>query len=485
MFIALFGWMGMVFFSFTSAQGYFPSFISSMRQLYTLLSTNNMPDIMTCYEPGRPFVVIFLIAGLYLGLNVLVANVYEGYKSQLELSIVTFFTNRQKSVDVVFEILLEEEGCRDGISAATLRRFFHDYLNDEEMATRVFSLLDQDHDGFIKREEFRAIADAISDASILFGSFKGQPAFQRFSDLSESLDDLADVLSVIAAGIVLWQTDGFAEAESLETAVQTTCYRQTDVAQRLAHWTLFFISFVYLAQVRLEILVKGMKRFLTSQPFQNRFDLLGVSILIPLEIIVFMGGCSIPEASCRWLMIFRGLRVLRCLHKFPPIRDLILQMYHSLVAFSRVCLLIFLSFYIFAMTGTLLLGGKVAKSNPILAASDYGSGDLWPLNFNDFHSALSLLWNHLVSHGSVEWVDAFSDAFGVWAWFFFFAFDLCNTFVLVNVLTALVIDWTMIPLPPKGEEVDREMQLKKMFCLLKAEDALSERLRQGLRAMTV
>jgi len=505
----MFAFIGMIWFGFSEEGKNFPSLMGSMKHLYVLLTTNNMPGIMidaaTTSFPRSAYHVCFLFICLYLGMNILLATIYNKYKELLEDAIVKFYANRRKSADRAFQLLLEGEKhlrarlgsisklqhtSSEGLSLHTMGMFLEQILGPSALAKDVFDLLDRDHNHFLDEREFRLIAEVLADPHCKAHRVGGLARLKPYAKVIRRLSSLADFLSLVAVGMALWQAKRFAAAKSLQAGVDWTCYGTGGSVARVVNTCLFGISLFYALELCLAVAIRGWERFLSYQPLQSTFDLVSVVILLLLELWVHvLGGRGAEAGACRLIILAHGMRCFRCLHKLPGVRKLALQTYYTLRPFFRVATLLFCLFYLIAQFGIAALGGAVSKSNPVLARSEYASSNFWALNFNDFPSALLLMWAQLINNNANVWMDAFSEAFGTWMWVAFIAFDVVANHFLLNILMALVIDCVMLPMPDDSDNTcawpDREAQLRKLFAgsgnalLAELEDS-DHALRKGL-----
>lgn len=88
-YILYFSWMGKLFYSGT-VQGvrYMNTFQDSAWSMLILMTTSNYPNVMLpAYESNRSnflFFLVFLVAGLFLILNLLLAIIYSHFKEHYE-----------------------------------------------------------------------------------------------------------------------------------------------------------------------------------------------------------------------------------------------------------------------------------------------------------------------------------------------------------------------------------------------------------------
>jgi two pore calcium channel protein 3 len=81
--------------------------------MLVLLTTANSPDIMLpAYEYSRPlafFFVIYLLFGVFLLMNLLMALFYNNYKDRLTKQMKDFHTERDQYLDEKFNELDKEK----------------------------------------------------------------------------------------------------------------------------------------------------------------------------------------------------------------------------------------------------------------------------------------------------------------------------------------------------------------------------------------
>lgn len=490
----LFSWAGMVVFGYTPGGVSFPTMVHSLKHMYVLITTNDMPEIMLKAIATSPlhglFYVIFLVLSVFLLMNVLLADIYDRYKGLLQDSIVDFYKKRAASIQMAYRLLQEYEGGHAGIGQETLAAFLQELIGDGSRADGVLDILDDDESGKIEGEEFKMVAEVLADPAFTpVADGGGIEWLEPAEPYVEKLDQFCDYFSVLAATLVMWQTTVFAQSSSLGMGVDILCHQHS-----IINVVVFLISMIYAVELFFEIAINGWAKFMASDPFQNNFDLITVCVMAPLELWFFvLGGVGAPPSACRVLTLLRGMRCLRMLHKLPGPRDLLVKVYNGMEAFVKVLLLLFCACFFYGQVGMLTMGGRVTKKEDAIVGTGYDTSDFWCLNFNDMTSALLLLFSHLVGNNDNNWANAFSSAFGQWVWFFFFIFDLLSNFIILNIIVALVIDCVMVPLPeqPEGEEwkwPDREDQIRAMFAdsgypELKELDESQKENRQQLREL--
>jgi hypothetical protein len=101
---------------------YFGTLSLSYLSVFIMLTTANYPDVMmAAYSYSRWFAlpfIAFLLFGLFFLLNVVLANIYSAYTRQLKRRAVDFNTAREKSLDIAYDVLLQEQRPAAAAAAA-------------------------------------------------------------------------------------------------------------------------------------------------------------------------------------------------------------------------------------------------------------------------------------------------------------------------------------------------------------------------------
>jgi hypothetical protein len=91
----------------------FPDYIDSSFNMLVLLTTANSPDIMLpAYEYSRPlalFFIVYLLFGVFLLMNLLMALFYSNYKDRLTKQMKEFHTERDQYLEEKFDELDKEQ----------------------------------------------------------------------------------------------------------------------------------------------------------------------------------------------------------------------------------------------------------------------------------------------------------------------------------------------------------------------------------------
>eukprot|EP00913_Durusdinium_trenchii_P029651 g27792.t1 len=103
-------------------------------------------------------------------------------------------------------------------------------------------------------------------------------------------------------------------------------------------------------------------------------------------------------------------------------------------------LLLFLVYYIFATVGVQLFGGLIDVHNPNLDHTGFAEAQYWPLNFNDFLSALVTLFCLMVVNNWYVVADGFMAVTSNYSAIFFVCFFVSVNLVVLNILMTLILE---------------------------------------------
>jgi voltage-gated sodium channel len=138
-------------------------------------------------------------------------------------------------------------------------------------------------------------------------------------------------------------------------------------------------------------------------------------------VVVFSAYLPFVRESVTLLRIVRLLRVTRVLSVLPGLRVVMYGMLRSIPPLTSVGVLIFFLLYVYAMLGWAWFG-------------DYD-----PENFGDVGRALLTLFQLLTLEGWNEVLDTTME-YTSWAWVYFVSFILIGSFLVLNVVIAIVLN---------------------------------------------
>ncbi|CAN8066381.1 unnamed protein product [Agarophyton chilense] len=468
-FTLVFGWIvTLVFHDVPEAERYFGNLTTGLYSAFTSLTTADWPmQIMAVLDVSRGSALLFLafiLIGVLMLLNVLLAVVYNAYTGHMEELVVTKLRARRDSLGLAYDALIED----DGVATLPDVKLMFDELRknkkhshiDDEQAQYLFTALDSDGDETINREEFLGIVDAlqlkfvlelesISPAERFFPSLYETDSWQRLAKYvrSTSFVYLMDVVMITNVAVVVFES--------------TMDLRQEDTPQSV----LLFagiecaFSFLYILEMLLKTMSQGFDRY--WRDYGNRFDFVVTWLLLGGAIYTLYPYTENDRTIVRYLVLLRCLRLFSLLAKLPRFRKLV-QVFTVLIpASAPLFSFFFLSLYVFAAAGVELFGGLIYATNPALDPSNnklvdaFVGNDYWALNFNDMAAGWQMLFSSVIVAYMTEIAEAIASAsrFGPWAKWFFILNFIVNTLIVSNCVLAFVVDLFVM----EDEDDDNEL----------------------------
>ncbi len=153
-------------------------------------------------------------------------------------------------------------------------------------------------------------------------------------------------------------------------------------------------------------------------------------------ITVFAAFVPGVRENATLLRLVRLLRVVRVVSVLPDLRVLLAGMVRSLPPIGSMAVLALLLIYVYGMVGWLLFG------------------DDWPERWGDIGTAMLTLFTVLTLEG---WNDILFQAQEIhpWSWVFFVSFVLLASFLLINILIAIIINSV-----EEAREADRAQRIE-------------------------
>ena len=137
----------------------------------------------------------------------------------------------------------------------------------------------------------------------------------------------------------------------------------------------------------------------------------------------------------------RMLKLLTLLYEIKVMRIIIETIRNLVKPLMNLMGVLFTIYYVFALIGMAMFGGKVQKNSPIIA-NDPGIPDSYHLdNFNDLLSSLVTLFTLMVVNNWMVQVQMYCDIMGStnFRWFFVF-FYYFAVVIGINIVVAFAID---------------------------------------------
>ncbi|CAK9047553.1 unnamed protein product, partial [Durusdinium trenchii] len=480
--VIFFVWLGIVIFARTKeGENHFDEWSQSAASLWILFTTANFPDVMVdSYTNVRMsffFFFFYLVISLYLLNNILLAAVYDAYKDQLRNQLQTFYRKQSYSIDRAFQLLADhsappglntrharagpnelaerdpelvgsEEQDREAGVAATCIGSKRDHSFVQQQALQTFQALDSDGSSCITKDEFKLVVHVLSDPQIYI-PLRPLPEASSTTWGRRLRFLFQKGIAWRHRRLPWWMVVDFVVFLEIALAFGQTCIFVSPVGgkfndQPLAPRSIWFrllsltTGFVFVNMI-LQIVTFGLDRFWNRRRLRHRFDLLSISALCGLEI----ASCcfsSPPDYLLRTLLVLHISRGICLTEHVPPLRYLAAMVAHLVPVYSQLGLLLFLVYYIFATVGVQLFGGLIDVHNPNLDHTGFAEAQYWPLNFNDFLSALVTLFCLMVVNNWYVVADGFMAVTSNYSAIFFVCFFVSVNLVVLNILMTLILE---------------------------------------------
>ncbi|CAK9094201.1 Two pore calcium channel protein 1 (Calcium channel protein 1) (AtCCH1) (Fatty acid oxygenation up-regulated protein 2) (Voltage-dependent calcium channel protein TPC1) (AtTPC1) [Durusdinium trenchii] len=429
--VIFFVWLGIVIFARTKdheGENHFDEWSQSAASLWILFTTANFPDVMVdSYTNVRMsffFFFFYLVISLYLLNNILLAAVYDAYKDQLRNQLQTFYRKQSYSIDRAFQ-LLADHSAPPGLNTRHARAGPNELAERDPELVHVLS----DPQIYIPLRPLPEASSTTWGRRLRFLFQKGIAWRHR--------------------RLPWWMVVDFVVFLEIALAFGQTCIFVSPVGgkfndQPLAPRSIWFrllsltTGFVFVNMI-LQIVTFGLDRFWNRRRLRHRFDLLSISALCGLEI----ASCcfsSPPDYLLRTLLVLHISRGICLTEHVPPLRYLAAMVAHLVPVYSQLGLLLFLVYYIFATVGVQLFGGLIDVHNPNLDHTGFAEAQYWPLNFNDFLSALVTLFCLMVVNNWYVVADGFMAVTSNYSAIFFVCFFVSVNLVVLNILMTLILE---------------------------------------------
>lgn len=474
-FTLLFGWVVTLFFhDVPAADQYFGNLMRGLYSAFTALTTADWPmQVMGVLDVSRISALLFIgfiVIGVFLLFNVLLAVVYNAYTSHIEGLVLDKLQSRRESLEVAYDTLRGEE---ESVGLPDVTTMFqelrknkrHSHLSDN-VIDMVFTALDDDADETLSRQEFLDVVDVLQlkfviELEYLSPMEQFMPGvyntriWQKIAGYvrSESFTYVVDAFMLFNVVVVLFET--------------TMDLRGKDTPTSLFMFSLIECAFsiVYLMEMGLKIACLGFSKYWSD--VGNRFDFWVTWLLLGATFYVLLPFTDNDSDIIRLFILLRCLRLFTLMADIPRFRRLV-QVFSVLIPASvPLFSLFFLSLYVFAAIGTEAFGGLIYLSNPSLnpithpLVDAYVSNDYWVLNFNDMASAWFTLFSSVIVAYLTEIAEAVAatSQYGEWTKWFFIVSFIVNTLIVSNCVVAFVVD--LFVMEDEGGE-DEEILLKDM-----------------------
>ncbi|XP_030643851.1 two pore calcium channel protein 2-like [Chanos chanos] len=453
-------------------ESYFKDLPQSLSSLLVLLTTANNPDVMTpAYSSNRSYSLFFILfssIGTYFLMHLLTAAIYNQFRGYLLLSIQTSVLRRCMGIRAAFELLsgqnLSQSLAGDNTVERAQVKTVVKVLKKVEMKAyykqAIIKRALQSYSGFIEREAFQKLFDELDKDRI-----KEHPPVPEYTSrlpqkiqcffryyYGTQVGNAVALVNIICIFIILVMDSHKIVSQRDEFYLETI--------------NCFFIVY-YLLEMILKIIALGWRGYLSYG--NNIFDGLLTVFLVGLQISIFAtyrlpypnwnpaqkGLLSLWEMArlVNMLIVFRFLRIIPNIKLMALAASTLVDLVKNLRAFAGILVVVY---YVFAILGVWLFRGAIPAPGNISAnvnsstnrmtvnlsenCGTYEQLGYWANNFDDFASALVLLYNIMVVNNWQVFLEAYSRYTSEWSKIYFIFWWLTSSVLWVNLFVALILE---------------------------------------------
>ncbi|XP_057527340.1 two pore calcium channel protein 1 [Amaranthus tricolor] len=449
LFLLFSSWIAYVMFEDTQ-QGalLFTSYGSTLYQMFVLFTTSNNPDVwIPAYKVSRwysLFFVLYILLGVYFVTNLILAVVYDSFKSELAKQ-VSEMDNMRKS------ILLKAFHLMDRYNLGYLNKeqclCLFDELNkyrtlpkiSKEDFGLIFDELDDSHDFKINEEEFDDLCHAIA---LKFAKEDIPSCFEfvpwvYYSPVSEKLKRFirSDTFANIIAFLLV--------INLIAVIIETTLDIADSTAQQFWQIVEFVFGWIYVLEMALKIYAYGFVNYWRDG--QNRFDFVITCVIVIGETATFIspqGQTFLSNGEwIRYLILARVLRLIRLLMRVKRYRAFVATFLTLIPSLMPYLGTIFCVMCIYSSLGVQIFGGLVNAGNAALEGTDLAGNDYLLFNFNDYPNAMVTTFNLVVMGNWQTWMETYRDLTGTsWTLLYFISFYVITVMLILNLIIAFVLE---------------------------------------------
>nr|AMR58851.1 two-pore calcium channel [Primulina danxiaensis] len=449
LFLLFSSWLAFVIFEDTKqGKTIFTSYGTTLYQMFVLFTTSNNPDVwIPAYKESRwscLFFVLYVLLGVYFVTNLILAVVYDSFKSELVKQVAEKDRKRTRILQRAFNILdSDNHGYLDKDQCIHLFEELNNYRTLPKISRDDFELifdeLDDSRDVKITLEEFHDLSQAIG---LSFQKEDIEPIFEScttyyHSPASEMLKNFvrSAMFGYIIAFVLIMNF--------VAVIIETTLDIQNNSAQGFWQKLEFVFGWLYVLEMALKVYSYGFMNYWRDG--QNRFDFVITWVIVIGETTTFISPRGLTFLSngewIRYLLLARMLRLIRLLMHVPQYRAFVATFLTLIPSLMPYLGTLFCVLCIYCSLGVQIFGGIVNVGNPDLDGTDLQDDDYLLFNFNDYPNGMVTLFNLVVMGNWQVWMQSYKDLTGtVWTLIYFVSFYLITVLLLLNLVVAFVLE---------------------------------------------
>eukprot|EP00347_Sterkiella_histriomuscorum_P013051 403366203 len=447
LYIVFYSFLGMRLFQGTvEGVQYFSTFVDSCFNMLVLLTTSNFPDIMLpAYEQSRIYCLFFisyLLIGLFLILNLLMAVFYNNYQRRQQSALVKFVNQRNQYLDKKFDELdKERKGFLNKQETYEMFKQIHmldvqeDSVNIKmEHFDHMFYLLDtvtdSKNEGKIQKTDFMKIFEVYElwkyeyNQSTFFDQRTDMYQNGRFSFRSAFYTNLRAMVRSLEYEYIM---NFIGILQFMELAFRDTFYSVNNNQINIWFIVQISINMLFLATLILDWIFLGLFRSYYKHPrvFVETICLF-ISIMAIVQYVTYQNQPPLPDEV-----------YTENYYDFTFKFDVI-KIYETVVIVSVQISI----YYVYALIGQFIFGGKITWETQEIRNNE-STPDRYALNnFNDMISSFVTLFELMVVNNWYITTEMYVNIYNEnkFVLIYFVSFYNWGVLVGLNIIVAFAID---------------------------------------------
>ena len=435
---------------------YFQTVWDGFVNLTVTLTTANHPDIMMpIYRRNRfaaIYFILFLIIGLFLLFNILIAVIYNQFKGFFQKSLQSSFFRRRVAYRAAFTILVRKtriHGRRnlELVSRDLVRMLLQTAKLDRRVIPGMYQRLEtmETEGNCIKWDQFCQVFDLVSH-----GSRRRRKQRTPFFFRNRAL---GWVQYVVRHRYFRWFTHLMTILNLLLVTIEL---QRTDLRDRNSLLVIYTFSFIvyYTVEQAFRVVFLGCREYFSS--LGNIYDLFITVILILLQLLAtaifhspferrsIHDGYDVLIRLMNIFIVLRLLRVIPHIKRLWVLTNTILALIRNLRGFAGIIVVVY---YLFALLGMeIFSNARIVNDSAKDECGSYDNLGYYANNFNDFASTLVVLWDIMIVNNWYVFLNKFARDSDLheWSKLYFISWWLVSVVVCVNLFISLVLETFLV-----------------------------------------
>ncbi|RYR43366.1 hypothetical protein Ahy_A08g039791 isoform F [Arachis hypogaea] len=415
LFLLFASWVAYVMFEDTiQGKTVFTSYGATLYQIFVLFTTSNNPDVwVPAYKASRwycLYFIIFVLLGVYFVTNLVLAVVYDSFKSELVKQVFEMDRMRRAMLEKAFNLLdTHSTGYLNKDQCIRLFEELNKYRTLPKITKEEFELifdeLDDSRDVKLNKDEFADICHAIAL------KFQKEDSISYFEYLPFYNSPTSKQLKEFVKRPIFGYLVSFLLVLNLVAVIiETTLDIQNNSGQKVWQVVEFIFGWIYVIEMALKVYAYGFENYWRDG--QNRFDFVITWII---DFLLEWRMDPLPSSG-------KNVEVDKAPNACQAIPRLCCNFLNAVAKFDAI-----LWDHILCLMYLLL--GWCTENSYLL------------FNFNDYPNGMVTLFNLVVMGNWQVWMQSYKELTGTsWTYVYFISFYLVTVLLLLNLVVAFVLE---------------------------------------------